>query len=288
MSNLAPNSLAELQTRLQDYVLGDGVIDAGSNTDGVLSVLAGGDSDRGKQRLNIYHNAYRSRLLEVLQSAFERSWIYLGDEAFNSICTRYIDTHASHSANLRNYGGDFPHFLRQAFPSDPEVAELATMDWRLHSAFDAANADLLTNEQLAVVDETQWESLGFVFHPSVSLELFEWNTLDIWHALNQGESPPVVQRLGVPLGHLFWRNEQRGYFRSLDEAEYAALKGLIEGHSFAGVCEELALNYRNNGIENSIGSWLARWLADELLSAIELNPVSFDHPCRASLADSSL
>lgn len=278
MSTLAPNGLAELQARLQDYVLGDGIIDAGSNAEGVLSVLAGGDSDRGKRRLNIYHNAYRSRLLEVLQSAFERTWLYLADEAFNTLCTRYIDAHSSHSANLRDYGGDFPQFLHQTLPTDPEVAELATMDWRLQSAFDAANADLLTNEHLAHVDETLWETLGFVFHPSASLALFEWNTLDIWHALNQGESPPIAQRLEMPLGHLFWRFEQRGYFRSLDEHEYAALKRLIEGFSFACVCEELALNYPNTGIETSIGSWLGRWLADDLLSAIELNPVSCDNP----------
>lgn len=295
MSDLAPSSLVELQARLQDYVLGDG-----SDVDGVLSVVAGGATQtgdsaasfdnpgKGKRRLNIYHGAYRSRLHEVLQSAFEHTWTYLGDEAFDAICARFIEAHSSRSANLRDYGGDFPRFLHQALPAAPEVAELATMDWRLHRAFDAPNADLLTSEQLAHVNEAQWESLGFVFHPSVSLALFEWNVLDIWHALDQGKSSPIAQRLEVPIGHLFWRYVQRGYFRSLGEGEYAALKGLIEGHSFARVCEELAHNYPNTGIETSIGTWLARWLADELLSAIELDPVSIDNPCRLPLADPSL
>ena len=261
MSELAPSPLAELQARLQDYVLGDG-----SDVDDALSVVT------GKRRLNIYHNAYRSRMHEVLRSAFEHTWAYLGDEAFDAICTRFIETHSSHSPNLRDYGGDFPHFLHQALPADPEVAELATMDWRLHNAFDAPNADILTGAHLSHVDETQWESLGFVFHPSVSLALFEWNVLDIWHALDQGLSPPIAQRLEVATGHLFWRSAQRSYFRSLGEDEYAALVGLTEGNGFAPVCEELALSYPNAGIENSIGTWLARWLADELLSAIELGP----------------
>lgn len=280
MSDLAPSALVELQARLQDYVLGDG-----SDLEGALSVVT------GKRRLNIYHNAYRSRMHEVLQSAFERTWAYLGDEAFDAISTRYIEAHPSHSPNLRDYGGDFPRFLHQALPADPEVAELATMDWRLHSAFDAPNADTLTTEQLAGVNETQWESLGFVFHPSVSLALFEWNVVDIWHALEQGESPPSAQRLqglDAPIGHLFWRSAQRSYFRSLGEGEYAALKGLLNGLSFARVCEELAHNYPNTGIENSIGTWLARWLADELLSSIELDPVSTETPRRLPVADPSL
>lgn len=279
MSDLGPSRLADLQAQLQNYILGNGASGDGGNLDGARSLLVDGAPDKSKRRLSVYHYAYRSRLREVLGSMFEPTWTYLGDEAFDAICTRYIEAHPSHSANLRDYGDDFPYFLRQALPSDPEIAELATMDWRLQSAFDAPNAAILTSEQLTYIDETQWESLGFVFHPSVSLALFEWNVLDIWHALNQGESPPIAQLLEVPLGHLFWRNAQRGYFRSLEEGEYAALKGLVDGLSFARVCEELAHSYPNTDIQTSIGTWLARWLADELLSAIQLSPTnsSADH-----------
>lgn len=290
MSELAPSALIELQVQLQDYVLGDG-----SDLEGALSLVTNGATEppganpaKGKRRLNIYHSAYRSRMTEVLKSAFEHTWTYLGDEAFDRFCARYIEAYPSHSPNLRDYGGDFPPFLRQALPADPEVAELATMEWRLHNAFDAPNADILTSDQLAAVDGTAWESLGFVFHPSVSLDLLEWNVLDIWHALDQGESPPNAQRLDAPIGHLFWRSAQRSYFRSLHEDEYAALSGLIEEQSFAAVCENLALHYPNVDIETSIGIWLARWLADELLSAIKLNPVSAENPRRRTFADPSL
>lgn len=294
MTETAPSALAELQAQLQDYVLGDG-----SDVEGALSLVRGdairrGDSavnydspGKGKRRLSIYHRAYRSRMHEVLQSAFEHVWAYLGDEAFDAICARFIETHPSHSPNLRDYGGDFPRFLHRALPADPDVAELATMCWRLHSAFDAPDAEILTSAQLSHIDETQWETLGFVFHPSVSLVMFEWNVLDIWHALDRDLSPPIAQRLEVPIGHLFWRSAQRNYFRSLGEDEYAALAGLIEGNGFAHVCEKLARRYPDADIEMSIGTWLARWLADELFSAIDLHPVSTDDPCRLPFVDAS-
>lgn len=268
MSAPVSTSLANLQAQLQDYVLGDGV------SGDILSELTGSSPEKGKRRLHVYHSGYRLRMQEVLQGAFENTWAYLGDEAFDALCTRYINTNPSHSPNLRDYGSNFPRFLSQVLPNDPEVAELATMDWRLHSAFDAPNAALLTGEQLATVEEAQWASLGFVFHPSVSLALFEWNALEIWHAIDQEQTPPpVAEKLNAPIGHLFWRSGQRSYFRTLEVDEYAALEGLLQGLSFAQVCEQLAQSYPNTAIDASIGTWLARWLADELLSEVEPGPV---------------
>jgi len=267
MTDYAPRSLADLQAGLQNYVLGDGV------SDDILSELTGGASDQSKRRLHIYHSGYRSRMNEALQSAFEQTWAYLGDGPFDAICTRYTETNPSHSPNLGDHGRNFPRFLQQALSSDPEIAELATMDWRLHSAFDAPNAAILTGEQLANVGEAQWASLGFVFHPSVSLAQFEWNALEIWHALDQKQTPPVAEKLNEPVGHLFWRSDQRSYFRTLESDEYAALKGLLEGLGFAQVCEQLAEGYPNTSIDASIGTWLARWLADELLSEVKPGPV---------------
>ena len=52
-----------------------------------------------------------------------------------------------------------------------------------------------------------------------------------------------------------------------------ALKGLLEGLGFAQVCEQLAEGYPNTSIDASIGTWLARWLADGLLSEVKPGPV---------------
>lgn len=267
MTDRAPSALADLQARMQHYVLSDGALGD------VLSDLTGGASDQSKRRLHIYHFGYRSRMNEALQSAFEQTWAYLGDDAFDAICTRYTETTPSHSPNLSDHGSNFPRFLKHALPADPEIAELATMDWLLYSAFDAPNAAILTGEQLATIDEAQWASLGFVFHPSVSLALFKWNAVELWHALDQEETPPVAGKLNDPIGHLFWRSDQRSYFRTLEADEHAALKGLLEGLGFAQVCEQLAESYPNTSIDASIGTWLARWLSDELLSEVKPGPV---------------
>lgn len=247
--------LAETQDCLQTYLLG-----AGADRAGMLSRLKVGYGIPRELRLDIYHHAYRARLQEALGSVFERTWAYVGDDDFAVACTRYIETHPSIWRNLRDYGADFPAALRESMPDDPEVAELAAMDWNLHCAFDAPNVALLDHAALAALNDDDWVSARFVFHPSVSIAVFEWNVLEVWHALDQEKTPPPASRLARPTGHLFWRRELASRFRSLADAEYAALRDLAAGTPFATVCER--------STPEQAGAWLRDWIHEEVLSDV--------------------
>jgi hypothetical protein len=248
-------TLAHIQDCLQTYLLGDR-----EDRSRMLPRLKAGYGIPRELRLDIYRNAYRARLREALGSVFERTWIYLGDEDFAAAGARYVEAHPSTGRNLRDYGADFPANLRTAMPDDPEVAELATMDWNLHIAFDAPNAPLLEHSGLAALSEADWASARFVFHPSVSMAVFEWNVLEVWHALDLERTPPPARRLERPMAHLFWRSELASRFRSLDHAEYLALRDLAAGAPFATICERVT--------PEQAGAWLRSWIAEELLSSV--------------------
>lgn len=250
-------TLAMTQDRLQAYLLGDGAA-----REGMLPRLANGYGIPRELRLDIYHNAYRARLREALETVFERTWAYIGDDEFAKASARHVETKPSTWRNLRDYGANFPATLREIMPGDPEVAELATMDWNLHIAFDAPNASLLGHSTLAALDDRDWESARFDFHPGVSMAVFEWNVLEVWHALDRENPPPPVRRLERPTGHLFWRRDLASRFRSLDDAEFAALRDLAAGASFATVCERVA--------PETAGAWLRDWIAEELLSRVSI------------------
>lgn len=250
-----PVTLARIQDCLQTYLLGNGE-DRGR----ILPRLRDGYGISRELRLDIYHNAYRARLQEALGSVFERTWTYVGDEEFAAAGARYIEAHPSTWRNLRDYGADFPTTLREAMPEDPEVAELAAMDWNLHLAFDAPNAPLIEHSGLAALSEEDWASTRFVFHPSVSMAVFEWNVLEVWHALDRERTPPVARRLERPMAHLFWRSELASRFRSLDDAEYTALRDLAARTPFAAICERVT--------PEQAGAWLRSWISEELLSGI--------------------
>lgn len=264
-------TLARLQAGLQAYIL------ASPDDPGrVLALLDGGFGMPRERRAGIYHGAYRARLREALETVFERTWAYVGDEEFAAATARYIEAHPSTFRNLRDYGADFPGSLRQAMPADPEVAELATMDWNLHAAFDAPDRPLLDTVDLAQLDEEAWAGARLLLHPSVSMAVFEWNVLQVWHALDQAGTPPPVCRLERPVGHLFWRSGLAARFRSLDDDEFHALRDLASGTTFAAVCERAS--------PEQAGTWLRSWIRDELFTGVCAPPRkrgrSLDRPLR--------
>lgn len=257
--------LVELQARLQRYVLGDR-----SAVDEVLPLLqARPGSIPGERRLGIYHSAYRARLREALGTVFERTWAYLGDEAFDAQCARQIAANRSTDPNLRHYGKTFPDLLSHTLADDPDVAELATMDWHIHTAFDAPDAAALAAGQLSALGESEWSRVRFTFHPSVSIALFDWNVLELWHALDRGNRPPSAHRMEAPLAHLFWRSALRVHFRTLEPSEHLMLQQLLDGLRFADACTLAARD--NPDAVPLVGSWLRRWLADELLCDIAID-----------------
>uniref|UniRef100_UPI001BCC0F38 HvfC/BufC N-terminal domain-containing protein n=1 Tax=Vibrio cholerae TaxID=666 RepID=UPI001BCC0F38 len=72
----------------------------GTNS-GFAATLLGGptlDVDTG---LAIYHNAYLSRLQEVLRHDFGAIWYWLGDEAFSSLTEAYIRRYPSAHYSVR-------------------------------------------------------------------------------------------------------------------------------------------------------------------------------------------
>jgi hypothetical protein len=257
-------SLAEIQGRLKDYLLA-----AEDDPVPVLPLLATDYGLPGEKRLGIYHNAYRARLTEALEAVFERTWAYLGDQEFYELSAGYIEASPSAVSNLRDYGSTFPAYLAHHQPDDPEVAELAVMDWNLHIAFDAPDAASLLPAALGELGEEDWAVAGFSFQPGLSLAVFGWNVAEIWHAIDQGEVPPPAVRLGEPTAHVFWRQAQRSHFRSLPAAEFRMLACLHQGAGFAESCEQLSPHFSD--LAGQAGPWLYRWMADSMLSAIVLH-----------------
>lgn len=258
----AMNTLSEIQARLQACVLDDA-----TEFDAVLGLLGqapgGVDPARG---IAAYHGAYRARLREVLATAFERTWAYVGDADFERLCERHIADCLSRHPNLLGYGSAFPAMVRTLLPAHPEAAELATMDWHLHTAFDAPNAPLLDASSLGSLSEHDWQVARFAFHPSVAVAVFEWNTREIWHAIDHDKTPPPAQRLATAEPHVFWRRALQGQFRSMEMLEHAVFTQLLAGARFADVCEWLASHHPDR--VDAVGNWLACWLDQGVLTRV--------------------
>jgi len=258
-----PN-LQAIQDGFQDYVLsGD------REQPAIAGLIDDGFGLASRERLAIYYDAYRIRLAEALAEAFDKTYSYVGDDAFAELCRGYIEQHPSHFRNLRWFGDHFAAFAAEALPDHPIVAELAAFEWALGLAFDAADAPILTLQDLQKLDPDAWETIGFALHPSLQLLTLQYNAPAIWLALGKEEAPPDPVHGEQPCTWLVWRKELQPHFRSLGVYEAMALRGLAAGRSFSDVCAAAAES-SDEDITGQIASWLHTWMSESVLTAFNL------------------
>lgn len=252
--------LTDLQAAFHDHLL-----DLPSSIE--QEVLEGGRIGVD-HRLHIYHHAYRVRLLENLQDAYEKTWAYLGDKSFESSALAFIEAYPPRHRNLRWHGAAFPQWLANRFPQDGDVAELALIDWQLRSAFDGPNARPIQAPELAGLSAEDWSSVGFAFVPTLFVAPVRFNSVAIWHALDQEQVPPVAESLSDPTWLLIWRKGWQPHFRTIQAAEHAALMQLQGGASFAQVCADLAERFPDQQAATVAAERLRSWLQDELIAGL--------------------
>ena len=223
-------------------------------------------------RLHIYHNAYRVRLLENLQDAYEKTMAYLGDETFEAAALAFIEDTPPRHRNLRWHGAEFPQWLASRFPQDLDIAELALIDWQLRHAFDGPNAAPIRPADLAGLSAEDWASVGFRFVPTLFIAPQRFNTVNIWHALDQEQVPPVAASLPEPTWLLIWRKGWQPHFRTIQAAEHAALVQLQGGASFAQVCAELSDQFSDQEAASVAAVSLNAWLQDEMIAGLTGEP----------------
>lgn len=219
-------------------------------------------------RLHIYHNAYRVRLLENLQDVFEKTWAYLGDETFESSALAFIEDNPPRHRNLRWHGVAFPQWLENWFPQDGDIAELALIDWKLRQAFDGPNAPPVQPAELASLSAENWASVGFQFVPTLFIAPLRFNTVNIWHAIDQEQAPPAAETLPHPTWLLIWRKGWQPHFRTLQAVEHAALLQLQDGASFAQVCAVLSEQFSDQEAASVAAASLRTWLQDALIGGL--------------------
>jgi hypothetical protein len=192
-------------------------------------------------RLGIYGGAYRSRLADALASNFPALAKLLGETDFERLADEYVRTHDSPFFSIRYYGDALAQFLatHEDYVAAPVLAELARWEWAMTSAFDAADLAPVGHQALARVPPQQWARLRFEWHPSVQRLTLGWNVPQLWQALTDGVERPPAAVAAAPVDWLLWRRELTTCFRSLPQAEAAALDAARSGWPFAELCELL-------------------------------------------------
>ena len=251
-------SLLALQDALQDHILGRG--------GGIAAHLEAPRGVDAAARLNVYHHAYRARLGDLLREAFDKTWSWLGDEAFDGVVTAYVETRPSASFSLDDYGAGFPAFLAHRMPDEVEASELAWLERAMRKAFDGADAAPLDPARLAALDEEAWDRVRFAFHPTLVVRPARAHLGSLWAGIESGETfIPIAVEPGLSVR--VWRKGLQPHFRMIAQDEALALEQLTQGLTFAELCARLPPVDDLDPVERA-GAMLAVWLQDGLITDI--------------------
>lgn len=223
-----------------------------------------------QQRLEIYAQAYRLRLLETLATDFPGLHTLLGDAQFEQLGRDYIDAHPSRHPSIRWFGEGLEAFLSEHSPyrEQPALAELARFEWAQGEAFDGAEAATVDIEALAAIAPERWSDLKVELHPALQLLELRWNVAVVWQSLDAGEQPPALSAAPAPVTWLMWRQALQPHWRSLSDEEVWALRQALAGATFGAVCEGLQRWLTAEEIPLRAAGFIKQWVSDGLVVAI--------------------
>lgn len=216
--------------------------------------------------LATYQNNYRTQLVLCLKASYPHLLAWLGEDAFVEAAIQHIDRHPPSSWTLDAYGANFADTLHALYPHNPDLQELAWIEWNLAEAFVARDAAAVALDQLASID---WDTAQLRLSPSLRLHAATTNAAAIWSALEAGSAAPEAEMLDAPAGIIVWRRDFACQLRQVDAIEYAALQSLREDGRFSALCDALVGQLGEEEGVNRAGNLLAGWLAAGVVANVD-------------------
>jgi len=144
-------------------------------------------------RLEIYNRQYWYRVLGALAEDFPALRSVIGSRAFDAVSVAYIDSHPNRSFTLRNLGSRLSEFLA----ANPHFAgrradlavDVARIEWAFVEAFDSAEHEPLTLEQIATLEGGSHLAL----QPHLQLVELEYPIDDLVLNMHKGEKRQTTE-----------------------------------------------------------------------------------------------
>lgn len=258
------SQLRELQHTLQAYLL----YDDAKIEQHIRKPL----HDSNSERLAIYNNGYFARLLEVLEKQYDVLFKLLGEEEFSELAVEYIAAYPSHFYAIGDFAQFLPQFLQDTKPyaEKPYLSELTSFIAALSDTIDAADAPVLTRQDIAQVPAKVWPSMRLSLHPSVQLLTQQWNSIAIWEAVIRNSMPPTPMQLNELSHSVVWRKGIQSFYVAVTQTEASVLKHLQNAPSFAEICEGLSQFIDTEEVAQYAVNLLMRWLNEGLFSSMNI------------------
>ncbi|MFP5393859.1 MAG: DUF692 family multinuclear iron-containing protein, partial [Gammaproteobacteria bacterium] len=183
------------------------------------------------ERLGLYRGNLTVTWHKTLAQAYPVVRQLVGDAFFEALTRAYGKANPSDSPDLNQFGASFAAFLAGFAPVAelPYLPDMARLEWRVHRAYYAPDADALTAAWFGQLDPAAFEAARVRLHPACTVFRSRWAVLPLWQAhLPQG-GHAFPDEIGAPSYALVARARHEVRVFVLDEAGAAALEAAADG-----------------------------------------------------------
>ncbi|MBW3501109.1 DUF692 family multinuclear iron-containing protein [Janthinobacterium sp. NKUCC08_JDC] len=218
------------------------------------------------ERFSLYRGNLSATWRRTLGHIYPVVLALVGEAFFGGLARAYGRKMPSDSADLNQFGERFADFL-SSFPpvADlPYLPDMARLEWAVHLAHYAADAQGLASESLAALHPDQLEARRFTLHPACALLASNWQVAALWRAHQEGDGQGMFpQEMQVASYALVCRTRWKAQVLILDAAAHAALLALRQGQTFGAALDAaFALDPAFD-----LAAHLRQWLAHAVLTA---------------------
>ncbi|MFA9217031.1 MAG: DUF692 family multinuclear iron-containing protein [Sphingomonadaceae bacterium] len=224
-----------------------------------------------EHRLALYRGNLTVTWQKVLAAAYPVLQMLVGEEFFGGLAQAYGRAYPSENADLNCFGLHFARFL-QAFPpvaEYPYLPDMARLEWALHRAHYAADAQAIGPAQLAALAPEQLEAARMALAPAVSLIASDWAVVPLWLAHQPDSGRDFPSDLAQASWGVVARPRWKTQLLPLAPASHGALAQLAAGQSF-GVALDLAFELDE---AFDMAANLQQWMALGLITALAVDRV---------------
>lgn len=302
MSDVKP-TLRQLQCWMQNVITHPLGVDAGLEAESegehlhvpaadVEAVIQRSRRLTAAQRLEVYANAYYSRLLECMRESFPALTAAVGAPVFDEFAFGYLQAHPSSSYTLNRLADHFVEYLRATRPEsasdEPETSEASdarssSADWpdfvidlaRLERTFEEVfdgpgleNERPLTADDLRGLSPDAWAETRLIAAPCLRLLELKFPVNAYYSAWRRGQSP------GIPAprpSHLAVSRREYVVRRyELTAPEHRLLSELAAGETVGAAIESAAEGFDDlERFGQTLGAWFQKWGAAQLFWRVE-------------------
>jgi len=221
------------------------------------------------ERLAIYGDAYRARLVECLADDYPALEYAMGDDAFEALCLRYIARHPSESPNLNSFGRHMAAFCRsEERPPLVFGSDLTALEWAMVEVLHAPSTEKLELARLATVAADRWA--GARFAPSATVRVLEFaHPVNAYFQAFRTDRAPSVPAAAWSATAVF-RDGATIWRMDLGRAMHALLMALLGGTPLGPALEALAAAGQLTEEEGTqVMVWFRDWVRHGFFARIE-------------------